>query len=370
MFGALAINIAVFLEVLDMTIINVAVPAIAGNFGTSQTEATWAITSYALMAAVSQPLTAWMSRRFGETRLFMASTLLFTLTSALCGMAPTMHTLVLFRLLQGLVSGPMVPLSQALVLTVFPPHRKTLAQALWAVCGLVGPIFGPILGGWITDSWSWRWAFFINLPSGLFAVTLMWFFLRGRDGARQKLPLDIVGASLLILAVGSLQFLIDHGRQEDWLESPFIVRLLITSLLSFALFAAWNHYERHPIADFALLRRRNYVSSVIVLVGSYGVMLGVLVVYSLWLQGALGYSATTAGLASASFGTAAMLSGIALGFFGQRLPMRTAVSIGLLLMAAGSVWLALLPGDASFWQLTIPRSLHGIAPPRWPACSH
>lgn len=362
-FGALAVNISLFLEVLDMTIVNVAVPAIAGDLGSSQTEATWAITSYALMAAVSQPFTAWLTRRFGEIRLFMASTLLFTLTSMLCGLATSVDMLVLCRLLQGLVSGPMVPLSQALVLTLFPARQKNLAQALWAICGLVAPIFGPLLGGWITDSWTWRWTFYINVPTGLFAVALMWLTLRGRDAPTEKLPLDIVGALLLTAGVASMQFMFDHGRQEDWFESPFIVFLAALAVFSLATFVAWNRHERHPIADFALLLRRNYGPSVLALVLTYGVMLGILVVFSLWLQTSLGYTATLAGIASTVFGVSALVTALVLGGVAHRLPLRTSATVGVLLMAAGSAWLAMIPAHASIWQVAVPRCLHGIAVP-------
>ncbi|HKY91342.1 MAG TPA: DHA2 family efflux MFS transporter permease subunit [Nevskiaceae bacterium] len=362
-FAALAVNVALFLEVLDMTIVNVAVPAIAGDLGSSQTEATWAITSYALMAAVSQPFTGWLTRRFGEIRLFMTSTMLFTVTSMMCGMANSVEMLVFCRLLQGFVSGPMVPLSQALIMTLFPPEKKALAQALWAICGLVAPIFGPILGGWITDSWSWRWTFFINIPTGILAVAMMWLTLRGRDGPTQRLPLDIVGGVLLTVGVASLQFVADHGRQEDWFDSPFIVFLAALSAISLVTFWAWNRHERYPIVDFALLRRRNYWPAVTMLVLMYGVMLGTFVVFSLWLQTSLGYTATLAGWASAVFGIVALITALALGGFAQHLPLRTSATLAALLMAGGSIWLAVLPAHASFWQVAIPRGLQGMAVP-------
>lgn len=361
--AALAINLGVFAEVLDLSIINVAIPAIAGSLGSSQSEATWAITSYAVAAAVVQPITGWLTARYGEVRVFMVSSLLFTAASTLCGLAPSLELLVLFRLLQGAVGGPLIPLSQALMLKTFPEHRRALAQALWGMTALAGPIFGPVLGGWLTDQYSWRWAFFINIPVGLFTVGVLWFLLRHRDTPTVRGPVDYIGILLLALGVGSLQFMFDHGHQEDWFDSTMIIALAVIGIMALTFFAVWERYESNPIVSFSLFRRRTYSIPVMAVALCYGAAYGIIVIFPLWLQQVAGYTATQAGLASASFGVSAVASAVVLGIVGNRLPLRTAASCGFVMFAIGSVWLALLPANATFWQFFAARFLHGAATP-------
>jgi DHA2 family multidrug resistance protein len=363
LIAALAINLGVFAEVLDLSIINVAVPAIAGGLGASQTEATWAITSYAVAAAIVQPITGWLTQRYGEVRIFMLSSLLFTLLSVMCGLAPNIELLVLFRLLQGAAGGPLVPLSQSLMMQTFPPHQKSLALGLWGMTALAGPVFGPILGGWLTDSYSWRWVFFINAPVGVFTVTAIWALLRYRDSPTTRLPVDYVGMILLALGVGSLQFMFDHGHEKDWFDSPMIVSLAVMAAVAAMLFVVWERYEPHPIVSFRLFRRLTFAVPVLAIAVGYGAIFGIIVIFPLWLEFTLGYTATLAGLASLSFGVAAIISAMFLGVFGSRLPARTSTTAAFLLYAIGAAWLALLPADATFWQVSIPRILHGIASP-------
>src|SRR5450759_641914 len=227
-----AIAFATFMEVLDITIVNVSVPHIAGSLGVSPQEGTWAISSYSLASAIMQPLSGWIGRRFGEVRSFCVSAFLFVLMSMLCGVATSMPMLVVGRLLQGAVSGPRVALSLSLLLNNYPNEKKGLALALWAMTVVVAPIFGPILGGWLTDNYSWPWIFFINTPVGVLAVIITWILLRHRESKIVKAPIDTVGLVLLVLGVGCLQFMLDNGNDKDWFSSPMILALGITALVS------------------------------------------------------------------------------------------------------------------------------------------
>lgn len=195
--GSLAVALATFMNVLDSSIANVAIPTIAGNLGVSVDEGTWVITLFAAANAVSIPLTGWLTQRIGQVRLFVATILLFVLSSWLCGLAPNLPVLLAARILQGAVAGPMTPLSQAILLGSYPKQKSGTALALWAMTATVGPIAGPLLGGWITDRYSWSWIFYINIPVGLFAAAVTWFLYRDRESATRKLPIDKIGLSTL-----------------------------------------------------------------------------------------------------------------------------------------------------------------------------
>ncbi|HEY6984620.1 MAG TPA: DHA2 family efflux MFS transporter permease subunit, partial [Rhodanobacteraceae bacterium] len=207
-----AVAFATFMEVLDITIVNVSVPHIAGSLAVSAQEGTWAISSYSLASAIMQPLSGWIGRRFGEVRAFCVSALLFVAMSTFCGLAVSMPMLVIGRLLQGAGSGPMVALSLSLLLNNYPNEKKGLALALWAMTVVVAPIFGPILGGYITDNYSWPWIFYINVPVGILAVIITWTLLRERESATMKAPIDMIGLLLLVVGVGCLQFMLDNGN--------------------------------------------------------------------------------------------------------------------------------------------------------------
>ncbi|MGE0385141.1 MAG: DHA2 family efflux MFS transporter permease subunit [Gammaproteobacteria bacterium] len=358
---ALAVTLATFMEVLDTTIVNAAIPAVAGGLGVSPTEGTWTISAYALAAAVVQPLTGWLALRFGEVRTFQASIALFTLTSVLCGLASSIDSLVLFRLLQGATSGPLLPLSQTLMMACFPPHRKGVAIALWSVTALTAPVMGPIIGGWLSDEYSWRWMFFINVPVGMFSLAVTRILLRGRETPTQRLPVDYSGALLLIIGVGSLQFVLDNGHTRDWLESDLIVWLLIASAVALGLFLIWERDEQHPVVELSLFANRNFTIAAVVMAVGTSANFGTMVIFSLWMQGVLGYTATRAGLSAAAFGVATVVAAMAIGPFLGRLPLRTVVTGALLLSAVGALWPALLPPDATFLQLSAPRLVQGTA---------
>ncbi len=307
LLGTLSLSLATFMNVLDSSIANVSIPAIAGDLGASLSQGTWVITSFGVANAISVPLTGWLTQRLGAVRLFTASILLFVLASWLCGLAPSLEWLVAFRVLQGLVAGPMIPLSQTLLLASYPREKAGLALALWGVTTLVAPVAGPLLGGWITDHIHWPWIFYINIPVGLGAAAVTWAIYHKRETPVRKLPIDRIGLVLLVLWVGCLQLMLDKGKELDWFSSTTIVTLAVTAVVAFAVFIAWELTDDHPVVDLRLFKRRNFAFGAISLSIAYGLFFGNVVLLPLWLQQWMGYTATSAGLALAPVGVFAIL---------------------------------------------------------------
>jgi MFS transporter, DHA2 family, multidrug resistance protein len=305
--GTLALSLATFMNVLDTSIANVSIPAIAGDMGVSPSQGTWIITSFAVANAIAVPLTGWLTQRFGQVRLFTASVLLFVVASWLCGLAPNIESLIAFRVLQGLVAGPMIPLSQTLLLASYPPVMAGTAMAMWSMTVLVAPVAGPLLGGWITDNISWPWIFYINVPVGLLAAAATWSIYRSRDPGPRRVKLDFVGLGLLVLWIGALQIMIDKGKELDWFGSDQIVALALTAAVGFAFFLAWELTEAHPIVNLRLFARRNFLMGTVSLSVAYGLFFGNVVLLPLWLQQWMGYTATWAGIVTAPVGLLAIL---------------------------------------------------------------
>src|SRR5712692_4359541 len=305
--GTVAVSLATFMNILDVSIANVSIPAIAGDLGVSPNQGTWVITSFAVANAISVPLTGWLTARYGQVRLFVATILLFVLASLLCGFAPSIEILILFRVIQGAVAGPMIPLSQTLLLASYPKEKAGTALAMWAMTTLVAPVAGPLLGGWITDNISWPWIFYINIPVGLAAAAVTWMIYRTRETATRKLPIDAVGLGLLIVWVGALQVMLDKGKDLDWFHSGTIVALAVIAALGAALFVVWELTERHPVVDLKLFARRNFSMGTLALSLGYGAYFGSVVLIPLWLQQDMGYTATLAGMALAPVGVLAIL---------------------------------------------------------------
>ncbi len=354
-----AVAFSTFMEVLDITIVNVSVPHIAGSLGVSPSEGTWAISSYSLASAIMQPLTGWIARRFGEVRAFCVAVILFVLMSMLCGLATSMPMLVIARLLQGAGSGPMVALSQALLLNNYPNEKRGIALAIWAMTVVVAPIFGPILGGYITDNYAWPWIFYINVPVGVLAAFVTWTLLKDRESVITKLPIDIVGLVLLIVGVGSLQFMLDNGNDKDWFSSPLILTLGIVAVVGLAFFIAWELTDEHPVVDLSLFRKRNFAVGVAAL--SFGMIgfFGINVIFPLWLQTDLNYTATWAGLATAPVGILAFLISPIIGRNIQKFELRTVATLAFCIFGACSIWFSRFPSDASFGALALPRFIMG-----------
>jgi MFS transporter, DHA2 family, multidrug resistance protein len=359
--GTLALSLATFMNVLDSSIANVSIPAIAGDLGVSPAQGTWVITSFGVANAISVPLTGWLTQRFGQVRLFVASVLLFVITSWLCGLAPSIGTLIFFRVLQGLVAGPMIPLSQTLLLASYPKPMAGIAMALWAMTTLVAPVTGPLLGGWITDNISWPWIFYINIPVGLLSAMLTWSLYKSRDPGPRKVKVDAVGLALLVVWVGALQIMVDKGKELDWFSSPLIVALALVAVVGFAFFLAWELTDSNPVVDLRLFARRNFAMGTIALSLAYGLFFGNVVLLPLWLQQWMGYTATQAGMALAPVGVFAILLSPWVGKNVARFDARLLATVAFVGMGF-VLWLRSgFNTQATFTTIVAPTYLQGIA---------
>jgi len=364
LLAGLVLALSNFMVVLDTTIANVSVAHIAGGLGISSSEGTWVITSYAVAEAICVPLTGWLARRFGEVKVFVAGMVGFGIFSFLCGIAPSLGALVAFRVGQGLAGGPLMPISQTLLLRIFPKEKHGLAMALWSMTTIVAPIFGPILGGTISDNWGWNWIFFINVPIAILCSIAAVALLRGAESKTEKLPVDGIGLAMLVLAVGALQIMLDLGRERDWFGSSFIVELALISFVGFAFLIAWEMFDRHPIVDLRVFRHRGFTVSVTALVFTYGAFFASLVVIPQWLQTSLGYTATWAGYATAFNGVAAVFMAPVAAILSQKIDPRILVSGGILWLAATSLTRVLWwTSGADFWTLALPQLIQGAGMP-------
>jgi len=358
---AFALAMGTFMQVLDTTIANVSLPTIAGNLGASTDQSTWIITSFVVANGIGVPITGWLMNRYGVVKVFVLSVLGFTIASLLCGLAWSLESLVFFRTLQGAVSGPIIPGSQALMLSIFPHSKRTTALAIWSITTLVAPICGPLLGGYISDSWHWGWIFLINVPVGLMVAALCWGNLQQRETTTRKLPIDMVGLGLLIVWAGALQVMLDTGKNADWFESTRIVVLALISLAGFVAFLLWELTEEHPIMDLSLFRSRNFTLGTIVFCLGNGVFLANMLLIPLWLQTQLGYTATWAGLVSAPTGAIAVLVTPLAARMMSRFDARLVATIAFAASAISYFLRAGLTADASFMAIALPLMVQGIS---------
>ncbi|HEX3949285.1 MAG TPA: DHA2 family efflux MFS transporter permease subunit [Steroidobacteraceae bacterium] len=359
-FLTVAIATASFMEILDMTIVNVSVPSISGSLGVTPSEGTWAVSSYMLAAAIMQPLSGWIARRFGEVRTFVTSIVLFMVFSAVCGVANSLPMLVAARLTQGFVSGPMMSVAQAILLRNYPIEKRGLALGLWSMVIMIAPIFGPIIGGWITDNFSWPWLFYINLPVGAFSAIASWSLLRHRESNTVKLPIDAVGLMLLVVGVGSLQFMLDNGNEKDWFNSPAILAAAIAALIAVAFFIPWELTDKHPVVDLHLFGKRNFRVGTCTLALAFFAFSGVNIIFPLWLQTTVGYTATWAGLAVAPVGLLGLIIAPIVGRNMMRLNLRLAASFAFCIFGFAVFWTATLNENATFFQFAAPRFVQGL----------
>lgn len=359
--GTLALSLATFMNVLDTSIANVSLPAIAGDLGVSPNQGTWVITSFGVANAISVPLTGWLTQRFGAVKLFTMSVLLFVLTSWLCGFAPSLEWLIAFRVLQGLVAGPMIPLSQTLLLSSYPRAKSGMALAMWSMTTLVAPVAGPLLGGWITDNVSWPWIFYINVPVGLAAAAATWAIYRHRETPTRKLPIDGVGLALLVTWVGALQVMLDKGKELDWFHSGQIVLLAVVSVVGFLAFLAWELTEEHPVVDLRLFARRNFALGSATLAIGYCLFFGNVVLLPLWLQQYMGYTATAAGMALAPVGLLAIVLSPLVGRNIGRVDARWVTTASFLVFALVLWMRSRFTTDADEWTILLPTLLQGAA---------
>lgn len=360
-WGTIALSAATFMNVLDTSIANVSLPAISGDLGVSSSQGTWVITSFAVANAIAVPLTGFLTQRFGQVRLFMASVLLFIISSWMCGLAPNMTTLIAFRALQGFVAGPMIPLSQTLLLSSYPRAKSGLAMAMWSMTTLVAPVMGPLLGGWITDNISWPWIFYINIPVGLLAAGITWVFYRKRESSTRKVPIDGIGLALLVLWVGSLQLMLDKGKELDWFNSPEVVAMAIVAGVGFAFFLIWELTDKHPVVDLSLFKRRNFWSGALALAVAYGLFFGNVVILPLWLQQYMGYTATQAGMIMAPVGLFAIIFSPIVGLTVGKIDPRRYATFSFLVFALVLWMRSNFNTQADFWTIMIPTIIQGVA---------
>lgn len=360
-WGTVALSAATFMNVLDTSIANVSLPAIAGDLGVSPNQGTWVITSFAVANAIAVPLTGWLSQRFGQVRLFVGSVILFVIASWLCGLAPNMTTLIAFRALQGFVAGPMIPLSQSLLLSSYPRALAGLAMAMWAMTTLVAPVMGPLLGGWITDNIAWPWIFYINIPVGIAAAAASWALYRKRESVTRKLPIDGVGLALLVLWIAALQMTLDLGKEHDWFHSPLIVGLAITAAVGFAFFLAWELTDEHPVVDLRLFARRNFWAGTLTTSVAYGLFFGNVVLLPLWLQQFMGYTATDAGMVMAPVGLLAMVLSPIVGKTVAQVDPRRYATFAFIVFALVLWMRAQFNTQADFTTILIPTIVQGVS---------
>ncbi len=355
-----SLALATFMNVLDTTIANVSIPAIAGNLSVSPQQGTWVITSYAVCTAVALPLTGWLAKRYGEVRLFVTCAILFSFVSWLCGLSPNFEILTVLRGLQGAVAGPMIPLSQTLLLRSYPREKHGLALALWGMTTVVAPIVGPILGGWLTDNVGWSWIFYINLPVGVVCGVVTWRMLKERESERVVNPVDKAGLVLMAVGVISLQMALDWGSEVDWFDSPLVVSLLIVAAICLALFFVWEKYEAHPVIDLSLFKIRNFTVATTAISLGYMTFFGSVVIFPLWLQTQMGYTATWAGIASAPIGVLTLILMPVVGANMHKFDPRVIATFGFVVFAFTSYWHATFNTDVTVWQVATPRLVMGI----------
>ena len=358
---ALALALGTFMQVLDNTIANVSLPTIAGNLGVSSDQGTWVITSFAVANGIGVPLTGWLMGRYGVVKTFVVSVLLFTVASFLCGMAWSLTSLIAFRVLQGGVSGPMIPGSQALLISIFPPQRRAAALGIWSITTLVAPICGPILGGYISDNYHWAWIFLINVPVGLLVTFLCWRNLKSRETPTRQLPIDTVGLGLLIIWVGALQVMLDTGKDADWFQSSQVVILTVITIIGFVAWLIWELTEKHPIVDLSLFKNRNFAFGTLAFCLGYAVFFANTLLMPLWLQTQVGYTATWAGLVAAPTGAIAVLLTPLTAQLMARIDARIIATVAFVAFGVSYFMRAGFTDTASFWDFTLPLLVQGVA---------
>ncbi len=361
---ALAVMLGATLEVLDTSIVNVALPHMQGSFAASVDEITWVLTSYLVSNGIMIPLTGWISSRFGRKRYFMTSVIVFVFASGLCGAAQTLTQMVVFRLLQGAAGAAMIPSSQAILMETFPPAEQGLAMAMWGVGLMVAPVLGPTLGGWITDNWSWRWNFYINLPIGtLAAVMVYWFvhdpaYLRGRHGTNRRV--DWMGMLYLTLGLGLLQIVLDRGQRADWFHSAWVCYFAAGSVAAIILMV-WHELRfPDPVLDLPILKIPVFDMSVLTIMAMVMIMYGTNLLNPLFLQNLLGYDAWKAGVAVAPRGIGTLVAMLMVGQLSRRgVDMRPFVGVGFALVAYATWMMGHWDLQVSMWSLAMPIILSG-----------
>ncbi len=358
---AISVMAGTFMVVLDTTVVNVSLPHIAGSLSSTVEEATWALTTYLAANAIILPITGWLANYFGRKRLLLFSVTSFTTASLMCGLAPSLGFMIVFRILQGLSGGVMQPLSQAVLLEAFPPEDRGKAMGFWGLGIVVAPILGPVLGGWLTENWSWRWVFYVNLPVGVVALVMTWLFIFDPPYIRRATArIDTWGIGLLVVGIGALQVGLDRGQEYDWFSSRLVTTLLATAAICLLAMLARELVVRHPVVDLRIFRERTYATGVFLITLMGAVLYGNLVLLPIMLQTVMGYPAYQAGIVMAPRGIGTLVAMPIVGLLVGRLDARKMLAAGFLLGAVTLFWLARLNTDAGFWDLFWPQFIQGI----------
>ena len=359
---AISVMLGTFMEVLDTTVVNVSLPHIAGNLSASTDEATWVLTSYLVANAIVLPLTGWLANHFGRRNILLISVAGFTIFSFLCGVAPNLPALIVFRVLQGATGGGLQPLSQAILMEAFPPAQRGKAMAFWALGIVVAPMLGPVVGGWITDSYSWRWLFYINIPIGIAAVVMAMMYIhdppyikRGKGGV------DYWGIGLLAVGIGALQIMLDKGQEEDWFASHFIVILTVITVLGLGFFVLRELLTKHPVVHLSVFKIRTYSTGVFLMTVLGFVLYGSTVLIPLWLQTLMGYSALEAGMAMLPRGLGSFLFMPVVGILVSKVDPRKLLASGLAICGFSLYLLSRLNLNAGYWDLFWPQFMQGAS---------
>ncbi|MBV9482617.1 MAG: DHA2 family efflux MFS transporter permease subunit [Acidobacteria bacterium] len=359
---AIAVMSSTFMEVLDTTVVNVSLPHIAGSLSASVDEATWTLTSYLVANAIILPMTGWLASNFGRKRLLMASVIGFTAASFFCGLAPSLSFLIIFRVIQGACGGGLQPLSQAILLEAFPPEKRGQAMAFWALGIVVAPMLGPVAGGWITDNYSWRWVFYINVPIGIMAILLTHIFVFDPAYLRRRASsIDFWGIGFLVLGMGCLQIMLDKGQEEDWFASHFVTILALLAITGLGGLIIRELMTANPIIDLSVFKYRSYAIGTLLMTVVGFVLYGSTVLLPLLMQELLGYTATHAGVTNFPRGFASFLAMPFIGVLTNKVDTRKLLFSGVVFSAGAMYLLSRLSLDVGFWNFWWPLMLQGAA---------
>jgi DHA2 family multidrug resistance protein len=359
---AIAVMLGTFMEVLDTTVVNVSLKHIAGSLSVTVDESTWVLTAYLVSNAIILPMTGWLSNHFGRKRILMTSIIGFTLASVACGMAPNLPLLLVFRVIQGATGGGLQPLSQAIMLEAFPPEQRGKAMAFWGVGIVVAPMLGPVLGGWITDSYSWRWLFYINLPVGALAIFMSQMFIFDPPYIKRGTgKIDAWGIGLLAIGMAALQIMLDKGQEEDWLSSHLIVWMIVLAAVGLGVFIINELLQDHPVVNLRIFRERTYAVGVTLMTSLGFVLYGSTVLIPIFLQSLLGYSAYDAGVAMLPRGLGSFIAMPIVGALMGKFDPRKLLTLGFL-VAAYAMWrLSLINLNAGYWDVFWPQFIQGTS---------
>jgi MFS transporter, DHA2 family, multidrug resistance protein len=358
----IAVMAGTFMEIVDTTVVNVALPHIAGSLASSEDETTWILTAYLVSNAIILPITGWLAALFGRKRFLILCIALFTVSSMLCGMATSLGMLIVFRIIQGVGGGALQPISQAILLETFPVQERGMAMAIWGIGVIIAPIVGPVMGGWVTDNLTWRWAFYINLPIGLLSLVLTWLFIFDPDYLRRQRAgsIEYWGLGLLVVGLGALQVVLDKGEREDWFSSDFIIRLAIIAVVALGILIYHELKTRHPVVDLRLFKERNYAAGVTIMFFFGFVLYGSIMLLPLFLQTLMGYDATLAGWALAFGGIGSLMIMPVVGRLTMVMDSRKIVFVGLLINAYAVYLMSGYTTDINFYHAWWPRFVQGF----------